>query len=179
MAGMIELDGEHYDRGSIEHLEKIDSLHKSEISKQTEAYVQDLTQLKDLEVRARVIHEELEDGVREQSLALADANEATQQSEDRFRLLVNGVKDHALLVTGWRGRARPPRFARPGSKRASAFEPKAYQQPGIRSSTSSPQRSRHSAAPRARPSRGRSRPCRTALRIHRWPHCSRSPIFQP
>ena len=51
MAGTIELDGERYDRGSTEHLEKIDSLHKSEISKQTEAYVQDLTQRQDLEHR--------------------------------------------------------------------------------------------------------------------------------
>jgi two-component system cell cycle sensor histidine kinase/response regulator CckA len=98
MAGTIELDGERYDRGSTEHLEKIDSLHKSEISKQTEAYVQDLTQRQDLEDRARVIHEELEEGVREQTVALAEANEATQQSEDRFRLLVDGVKDHALLM---------------------------------------------------------------------------------
>ena len=45
-----------------------------------------------------MINEELSDGVSEHSAALAEANEATQQSEDRFRLLVNGVRDYALLM---------------------------------------------------------------------------------
>ena len=108
MSGTINLDGKHYDQGSLEHLEKIDSIHKAEISAQTEAYVQDLSERQDLEDRTRVIHDELVDDARVQTAALAVANEATQQSEDRFRLLVDGVKDYALLmldptgnVTSW------------------------------------------------------------------------------
>ena len=101
MPGTIELDGERYDRGSTEHLEKIDSLHKSEISKQTEAYVQDLYPSGKVSNHTRESStRKLADGVREQSVALvAEANEATPaKARDRVRLLVNGVKDHALLM---------------------------------------------------------------------------------
>jgi len=98
MSGSIKLDGKRYDQGSAEHLEKIDSIHRDEISKQTEAYVQDLSEREEAAGRTRVITEGLLDGAREQTAALAEANEATQQSEDRFRLLVNGVRDYALLM---------------------------------------------------------------------------------
>ncbi|HKO49237.1 MAG TPA: ATP-binding protein [Polyangiaceae bacterium] len=98
MSGTVKLDGKRYDQGSAEHLEKIDSLHRAEISKQTEAYVHDINQLQEAEDRSRLINEELTDGVREHTAALAVANEATQQSEDRFRLLVNGVRDYALMM---------------------------------------------------------------------------------
>jgi len=88
--------------------ERGDSVHRAEIQKQTDAYVQDLTERQDLQDRTQTLNDELSDGAREQTAALADANEATQQSEDRFRLLVNGVKDYALFmldpsgkVTSW------------------------------------------------------------------------------
>ncbi|MEI9940097.1 MAG: ATP-binding protein [Pseudomonadota bacterium] len=103
MSGRVKLDGKAYDQGSVEHLEKIDSIHRAEISKQTEAYVHDLNQLQEAEGRNRIINEVLTDGVREHTAALAVANEATQQSEDRFRLLVNGVRDYALLMLDPRG----------------------------------------------------------------------------
>jgi len=103
MSGSVKLDGKRYDQGSAEHLEKIDSIHREEISKQTEAYVQDLSERDEAEGRNRIINEGLIDGAREQTAALAEANEATQQSEDRFRLLVNGVRDYALLMLDPRG----------------------------------------------------------------------------
>ncbi|HWZ87269.1 MAG TPA: hypothetical protein VNW92_00420, partial [Polyangiaceae bacterium] len=98
MSAIVKLDGKHYEEGSSAHLEKISAIHRAEIQKQTDAYVQDLTEQKDLQDRTQTLNDELSDGAREQEAALADANEATQQSEDRFRLLVNGVKDYALFM---------------------------------------------------------------------------------
>jgi len=98
MTVTIKLDGKDYEEGSAAHLEKIDEMHKAEIAKHTKTHVQDITERKDLEDRTKVLSEELKDGVREQTAALADANAATQQSEDHFRLLVNGVKDYALYM---------------------------------------------------------------------------------
>src|SRR5664280_2380313 len=94
----IRLEGNEYEEGSAAHLEKIDEMHKAEIAKHTKTHVQDIHERKDLEDRTKVLSEELKDGVREQTAALADANAATQQSEDHFRLLVNGVKDYALYM---------------------------------------------------------------------------------
>jgi len=99
----ITLDGKDYEEGSSAHLKIIAEMHKAEIAKQTEAHVQDISERKDLEHRTRQLSDELEHGVRDRTAAmadarLADATAATQQSEDRFRLLVDGVKDYALCM---------------------------------------------------------------------------------
>src|SRR5665213_1866484 len=98
MTVTVKLDGSDYAEGSPEHLEKIDRMHKAEIDRHTKAHVQDITERKDLEDRSRVLNEELEDGVRQKAVALADSNEAIQESEDRFLRLVEGVKDYALYT---------------------------------------------------------------------------------
>src|SRR3954463_2340923 len=104
MNGTVDLDGQQYEEGSASHLEKLESLHQAQFKKQTEAYVQDLTERQDLQDRTQTLNDELSDGAREQTAALADANEATQQSEDRFRLLANGVKDCALFMLDTSGK---------------------------------------------------------------------------
>jgi two-component system, cell cycle sensor histidine kinase and response regulator CckA len=98
MSGTTKLDDKRYDRSSTEEVERIDSLNPAKIPRQAEAHVRDLSPLEKAEGRNRVLNEELTDGERVHTAALAEANEATQQSEDRFRLLVNGVRDYALLM---------------------------------------------------------------------------------
>jgi PAS domain S-box-containing protein len=98
----IALDGKDYEEGSVAHLDKIDEMHKAEIAEHTKTHVRDITERKDFEHSTRTRNEEL-DSVRERTAAvadakLADANVATRQSEDRFRLLVNGVKDYAICM---------------------------------------------------------------------------------
>jgi len=99
----ISLGGSNYKEGSIAHLAKIDQMHKAEIEKQNVNHVKDLAERKDLEDRTRLVNDKLERDLRTRTAALADgkladAHSATQQSEDRFRLLVNGVKDYALFM---------------------------------------------------------------------------------
>jgi two-component system cell cycle sensor histidine kinase/response regulator CckA len=98
MNATVNLDGTNYTEGSPAHLAKIAQLHKREIAKHTREHVEDATELKQLERQARVLNEELKDGVREQAAALAEANAAIQESEDRFLRLVKGVKDYALYT---------------------------------------------------------------------------------
>jgi len=74
----IRLEGNEYEEGSAAHLEKIDEMHKAEIAKHNETHVQDITERRDLEDRARVLNKEMKDGVRQQAAALANANAATQ-----------------------------------------------------------------------------------------------------
>jgi PAS domain S-box-containing protein len=103
MTTNIQLDGKDYEEGSAAHLQKIDEMHKAEIAQNAKAHVQDITERKDLEDRARVLNEEVHDEARERTATLADArleraNAAIRQCESRFRLLVNGVKDYALFT---------------------------------------------------------------------------------
>jgi two-component system, cell cycle sensor histidine kinase and response regulator CckA len=98
MNATVNLDGTNYTEGSPAHLAKIAELHKREIAKHTREHVEDATELKQIERQARVLNEELKDGVREQAAALAEANAAIQESEDRFLRLVKGVKDYALYT---------------------------------------------------------------------------------
>jgi two-component system, cell cycle sensor histidine kinase and response regulator CckA len=98
MNATVDLDGTKYDEGSPAHLAKIAQLHEIEIAKHTREHVADATELKQLERQTRVLNEELKDGVREQAAALAEANAAIQESEDRFLQLVKGVKDYALYT---------------------------------------------------------------------------------
>ena len=94
----VKLDGAVYDQGSPEHLEKLEQLHRGEIAKHTKEHVHDTSELRQLEMQARVSNAKHEDGAREQAVALADANAAIEESEDRFLRLVNGVKDYALYT---------------------------------------------------------------------------------
>ena len=94
----ISLDGTEYEEGSPAHLEKIAELHEVEIARYTRAHVEDTAEREQLEHQARVLNEELKGGVREQAAALAEANAAIQESEDRFLRLVKGVKDYALYT---------------------------------------------------------------------------------
>jgi PAS domain S-box-containing protein len=94
----VNLDGTNYDEGSPAHLAKIEQLHRVEIAKYTKAHVADASERRHLEQQARVLNEELQDGAREQAAALAEANAAIQESEDRFLRLVKGVKDYALCT---------------------------------------------------------------------------------
>src|SRR5450432_1244176 len=98
MNATVNLDGTDYDEGSPAHLAKIEQLHKVEIARYTRAHVEDATEKKQLEHQTRVLSEELKDGAREQAAALAEANAAIQESEDRFLRLVKGVKDYALYT---------------------------------------------------------------------------------
>jgi len=98
MTATVKLDGLDYAEGSPEHLEKIDRMHTAEIAQLTNAHARDITERTDLEDRSRVLNEELKDGVGQKAAALADSNEAIQESEDRFLRLVKGVKDYALYA---------------------------------------------------------------------------------
>jgi PAS domain S-box-containing protein len=98
MNATINLDGTNYQEGSPAHLAKIAQLHQREIARYARERVEDATELKQLERQARVLNEELKDNVREQAAALAEANAAIQESEDRFLRLVKGVKDYALYT---------------------------------------------------------------------------------
>ena len=98
---------------STEGLAKLDERHREELAAQQRAYARDITKRLDMEGRARVVIEQFATGIRERTAAaadakLADANAAAQQSEDSFRLLVNGVKDYGISmldlsgnVTSW------------------------------------------------------------------------------
>ncbi len=99
----VHLDGKDYDEGSAAHLDRIDTIHKAEIVKNTEAHVRDMSERNDHEDRARSQHEEQERGEREQTAMVADArlaraHAATYQCEARFRVLANSVKDYALYT---------------------------------------------------------------------------------
>ena len=98
MNSTIKLEGVQYDEGSRAHLAKIEQLHELEIAKHTKAHVQDVSQRQHLEHQTRVLTKELKDGVRDQTEALAEANAAIQESEERFLRLVNSVKDYALYT---------------------------------------------------------------------------------
>jgi hypothetical protein len=93
MGATIKLDGEDFAQGSAAHLRKIEEMHRAELAKSAEAHVRDVADRQDLLDRA------------------ARANAATRPCENRFRLLVNGVKDYAIVVSysrvpHWRGRLR-------------------------------------------------------------------------
>jgi PAS domain S-box-containing protein len=94
----VNLDGTIYDEGSPAHLAKIEQLHKIEVDKHAQENVEGATERKQLERQTHELSEELKDGVRERATALAEANTAIQESEDRFLRLVKGVKDYALYT---------------------------------------------------------------------------------
>jgi PAS domain S-box-containing protein len=64
----------------------------------------DLTASALTEIRLRRAHTELERRVRERTAELAGANQELEASEARFRLLVEGVRDYAILLLDLEGR---------------------------------------------------------------------------
>jgi diguanylate cyclase (GGDEF)-like protein/PAS domain S-box-containing protein len=109
----INIDGAQYQEGSAAHLAKLQRMHRAEIDKQSQGHFEELAERRDVEDRSRRLNEKLEMGLRARTAALADgklldATTATFQSEARFRMLVNGVKEYALFlldpggaVTSW------------------------------------------------------------------------------
>jgi PAS domain S-box-containing protein len=68
----------------------------------------DLTERKHVEDAFRASHDDLEHRVRDRTAELVRLNEELRTSEERFRLMIEGVKDHAIytvnsegIVTSW------------------------------------------------------------------------------
>ena len=66
--------------------------------------VRDLTEMKRVEDELRASRDELERRVRERTAVLLKLNESLKASEERFRLMIEGVKDYAIYMLDTEGR---------------------------------------------------------------------------
>ena len=63
----------------------------------------DITERKNAEKAIRALNENLEQRVAERTAQLKAVNQALTQSEERFRLLVEGVQDYAIFMLSPKG----------------------------------------------------------------------------
>ena len=66
--------------------------------------IRDLTEKKRVEDELRASRDELERRVRERTAVLLKLNESLKASEERFRLMIEGVKDYAIYMLDTEGR---------------------------------------------------------------------------